>query len=398
MCSDIERLKGSLLRYFGALLCVVCGLASLPILAASDLPVPPTTRQVLRVREPDGTYGRQLVSVPVPQIGDHDVLLHVRAVAIQRGDAEKMTLPADWPSPDRNGQIMGSDAAGDVVRVGKLVRSVRPGTRVLTSAFASYLNHPLKADALDDALGFSVNGVFGDYVALKETAVVPMPRYLSYEEAATLPSSALTAWSALGIDHKLLRPGDIVLVEGTGAISTFALQFAVAAGARVIVISSSDEKLQKARSLGAEAGINYKKEPNWSAAVLSQTNGHGADFVVDIGGRSTLEQSMNSLAYEGNLAIVGGLGGYDGTISAWSLMNKAGTLRGVFGGSRSDVVRMCEFMERHQIHPVIGRTYPLEELERALNDAVSGDHVGKLVVVLNAENPLPGNMTPANRE
>jgi len=350
--------------------------------AAPDFPLPPTTRQVQLFRNSDGNYSRRLVTVPIPQVGEREILLHVRAVSIQRFDLEMGVMLKQLNQADLTGQVAGSDAAGDVVRVGRLVTTVRPGMRVISVISPEFIEHPMSANSMEGALGLSANGVFGDYVVLKETAVVPMPRYLSYEEAATLPSSALTAWSALGIDHNVLRPGDTVLVEGTGGVSTFALQFAVAAGGRVIVTSSSDEKLQKARSLGATAGINYRKEPNWSAAVLRQTNGHGADLVVDIGGRSTLEQSMNSLAYEGNLAILGGLGGYDGTISAWSLMNKAGTARGIVGGARNDLVRMCRFMEQHRIHPVIDRTYPFSELERALSDLESGSFVGKLVLVL----------------
>ena len=366
----------------GLLLYVTGGIGLLPTCATADSPVPATTRLLQRVREADGSYGRRLITAAVPEIGDHEVLLHVRAISIQRGDAERMVLPADWTGRDRNGLTMGSDAAGDIVRTGRHVHSLRPGARVLTSAFESYLDHPLHAGVLDDALGFSVNGVFGDYVVLKETAVVPMPQYLSYEEAATLPSSALTAWSALGIDERRIHRGDTVLVEGTGAISTFALQFSVAAGAQVVVTSSSEDKLQKARSLGASALINYRKVPDWSAEVLRQTRGHGADLVVDIGGRSTLEQSMKSLAYEGTLAVVGGLGGYDGILAAWPLMEKSATARGVFGGSRSDLERMCQFMARHRIHPVIGRTYAFDDIDQAMKDALSGEHVGKLVVKL----------------
>jgi NADPH:quinone reductase-like Zn-dependent oxidoreductase len=169
-------------------------------------------------------------------------------------------------------------------------------------------------------------------------------------------------------------------VQGTGGVSTFALQFAVTSGARVIVTSSSDEKLQRAKALGAEAGINYKREPAWSERVVQLTNGHGADLVVDIGGKSTLEESTNSLADEGKLAIVGGLSGYDGNLSAWGLLEKSALAHGVFVGSRADYLRMSEFLTKHQLQPVIERVYPFAQYSDALQLLASGNFVGKIVL------------------
>jgi NADPH:quinone reductase-like Zn-dependent oxidoreductase len=171
-------------------------------------------------------------------------------------------------------------------------------------------------------------------------------------------------------------------VQGTGGVSTFALQFAAAAGARVIVTSSSDEKLGKAKALGARDGINYKTEPAWSERVMQLTQGHGADLVVDVGGKSTLDQSVKSLADSGTLAIVGGLSGYDGNISAYGLLMRAATAQGIFVGSRADYLRMLAFMKTHRLHPLIERVYQLDEYEAALKQMADGQFTGKIVLKL----------------
>jgi NADPH:quinone reductase-like Zn-dependent oxidoreductase len=343
--------------------------------------LPATTREYQLVRQPDGQYTRHLERAPVPEIGDHDVLVHIHAVSIQRADIDDFRQVPDWLHI-KDHVVAGTDAAGDVVRAGRLVTTVRPGQKVISYLFVDYVDHPLTSTIMTNVLGVNVDGVLGDYVVLKDTAVVPMPNYLSYEEAATLPSSGITAWVALGIQQNLVRKGDTVLVEGTGGVSTFALQFAVAAGAKVIATSSSDEKLQKVEEMGAKGGINYKKVPDWGDEVLKQTGGHGADMVVDIGGRSTIEQSLKALAYEGNVALVGTLGGSGASLPTDALMSKAATARGVWAGARTDFLKMCKFMEQHRIHPVVAKTYPFEDLDAALKDLDSGNFMGKLVLVL----------------
>jgi len=352
--------------------------------AAEDAPqVPATTRQIQMVKGSDGKYTWRMTRAPVPAVGDHQVLIHVRAVSIQRGDIELTEMMSDvfGNSVDRTGQVGGSDAAGDVVQVGRLVRSVRPGQKVVSLFFVDYVDSPLTADKLQNSHGWTTNGVFGDYVVLEETGIAPMPEWMSYEESATLPSSALTAWAATGA-HGYVRKGDTVLVEGTGGVSTFTLQFATALGAHVIITSSSDDKLTRAQALGAKEGINYRKVPDWSARVLELTGGRGADVVMDIGGRSTIEQSTKSVAYEGTLALIGGLGGYDASVSSYALISRGITARGVIAGSRADFMRMCKFMEQHRIRPVIERTYPFDDFEQAMSDLKAGNFVGKLVLRL----------------
>ena len=348
--------------------------------ATTPVDLPPTARQIQMMKGADGQYGWQLREVPMPAVGDHQVLLRVRALGLQRADIEipKM-LPPD--GPDLSGLVAGSDASGDIVRVGRQVRSMQVGQKVVSLFFSNYVDEPLTAAKMHDELGYTVNGVFGDYVVIDETGVAPIPDWLSYEEAAGLSTSGLTAWTAT-VGRGYMRKGDTVLVQGTGGVSTFALQFAIAAGGKVIAISSSDDKLKRAKAIGASEGINYRTNPEWSAKVLELTGGAGADLVVEIGGTSTLEQAMASLGHGGTLSLVGGLGGYDGVLPAWSLLMKGLTVRAVVAGSRADFLRMCDFMHLHKIHPVIERTYPFADMKTAAADLAAGNFVGKLVVRL----------------
>jgi len=222
--------------------------------------------------------------------------------------------------------------------------------------------------------------VLGEYVLLDDTAVVAAPKSLTYEEAATLPTAGLTAWNATAGKNDLRDR--VVLVQGTGGVSLFALQFANAAKARVIATSSSDDKLARVRELGARDGINYRTYPKWSEQLMVLTNGHGADLVVDVGGKETLEQSVKSLAYGGMLSIVGGLSGYDGTISSLGLLNRTASARGVYVGSRVDYQRMSAFIDEHKLHPVIDKVFPLDQFDAALEHLRTGNPVGRVVLKL----------------
>jgi NADPH:quinone reductase-like Zn-dependent oxidoreductase len=226
-----------------------------------------------------------------------------------------------------------------------------------------------------------VDGVLGDYIVLEETAVAPMPDGLTYEEAATLPTAGVTAWMA-SAGQREIRRDDVVLAQGTGGVSVFALQFAAAAGARVIVTSSADEKLRRVQALGAKDGINYRTTPEWADRVRELTQSHGADLVVDVGGKSTLEQSVKSVAYLGTVSPVGGLTGYGGSIPSLGLLMKSARAQGVYVGSRADYLRMSAYIVKHQIHPVIDRVFPLEQYEQASQHMASGDFVGKIVLRL----------------
>jgi NADPH:quinone reductase-like Zn-dependent oxidoreductase len=263
-----------------------------------------------------------------------------------------------------------------------LVKGVHKGERITNTFFKNWTDGPFSHEREANVPGWTADGVLADYIVVDDTDVVPIPEGMSYEEASTLPTAAVTAWNAVTAGGGALRPNDVVLVQGTGGVSTFALQFAVAAGAHVIVTSSSDEKLEKAKGLGAKDGINYKTQPAWAERVSQLTQGHGADLVVDVGGKSTLDQSVKSLADGGTLSVVGGLTGYDGSIPAYGLLMKAATARSIFVGSRADYLRMLAFMKAHRVRPLIDRVYPLDEYEAALKVMDDGRFSGKIVLKL----------------
>jgi NADPH:quinone reductase-like Zn-dependent oxidoreductase len=235
------------------------------------------------------------------------------------------------------------------------------------------------------ALGSSIDGVFADYVVLDETALVPIPTSWSDIDAATLPTAGLTAWSAVMVEGRA-APGKIVLVQGTGGVSTFALQIAHAAGATVVVTSSSDEKLAKARALGATHTINYKTTPDWGKKVVELTGGHGADVVIEVGGKGTLQQSLEAVALGGTISIVGGITGYGGDLPAIALIDRAAHAAGISVGTRKQLKELQTFMAKNQVKPVIERVYPLAELDAAIEQLRSGQFIGKIVVSLGDVN------------
>jgi len=319
----------------------------------------------------------KIVEAPVATPGPRQVLMRVRAVGLNRGDLEIL----DPKFGAKAGLVVASDAAGEIVAVGGDVKDFRVGDRVNTLYVRNWTDGPASKEKMAAAHGSSVDGVLADYLVLDDTAIAAMPKGLSFEEAATLPTAGLTAWMAVN-GQRALRPGDVVVVQGTGGVSTLALQLATALGGRVIATSSSDSKLARARALGAEGGINYRTTPAWSARVLELSGGHGADVVVDVVGKATLPESLKSLAYEGTLSLVGGLSGYDGQLPAIALLLKTARAQGIYVGSRADYRRMAEFIGQREFHPAIDRVFPLEEYAAALAHMASGDFVGKIVLTL----------------
>ena len=359
--------------------------ATTTMLAATPEAIPATTRKVVLQKDGD-RYRWQLVEAPIAPLAGNQVLLHVRAVSLNRGDSDMLSGKSDR---DLSGFVAGTDAAGDIVQIGKRVSRARKGMRVTSTYFRNWIDGPASAEILGGGHGQSIDGVLGEYIALDETAVMPMLSWMSYEDAVTLPTAGLTAWNALVFERKI-RPGDVVLVQGTGGVSMFAVQFAKLSGARVVMTSSSDEKMAKARATyGVDYGINYKKFPEWSKQVLQLTGGHGADFIVDVGGKDTLAQSSQSLAYGGSVAIVGGITGYRGEISSYDLLTKTAQARGIYVGSQADYRRMLDFISKHRMRPVIDRVFPFEQYAEALHHLESGDFIGKVVIRVGADARAP---------
>lgn len=351
--------------------------ASAASAAAGDLPaIPARTRHVIYKTTPQGNR-LEVIDTAVPKPKRGQVLVRMRAIALNRGEVENLAETRG----DRTGMIAASDGAGEIVALGPDAREFKVGQRVTSMYWRDWNAGPAKPENLKGALGSSLNGVFGEYVAVDQSALVPIPDGMSFIDASTLPTAALTAWSAV-ITEGHAGPGKYVLVQGTGGVSTFALQIAHAAGAKVIVTSSSDDKLARAKQLGADILINYKTTPQWGAKVLELTDKHGADVIVEVGGKGTIGQSAECLADLGTIAVIGGVTGYGGEFPAVTLVAKTARAVGIAVGSRAELRNLEAFMQKHRIKPVIEKVYPLAQLETALTQLRTGQFVGKIVVTL----------------
>lgn len=272
-----------------------------------------------------------------------------------------------------------SDAAGVVSAVGPNVTRWSVGDRVVSHFIADWIDGPLRPEHQKSSLGTPGPGLAAERVILPEHAWVAPPTGYSFQQAATLPIAALTAWSAL-LTEGSVQAGQTVLTLGTGGVSIFAVQIAKALGARVIITSSSDAKLRRARALGADEGINYAKTPDWSREVLSLTNGEGADVVVETGGAGTLNQSMKATRIGGRISLLGVLSGGVAEINTTLILMKRLTVCGIYVDSRAAFERMNAFLDQHKIEPVIDRIFSFEDFPEALRAMQRGEHFGKLVV------------------
>ncbi len=272
-----------------------------------------------------------------------------------------------------------SDGVGEVISVGSEVGRFRVGDRVAGTFFRQWIDGPAKNIPLV-ALGASpTDGLLAEFSVFDEQDAVAVPTHLSAEAAATLPCAGVTAWRAL-VDFGRVAPGETVLLIGTGGVSIFALQFARIAGARAFIISSSDEKLARARALGAEAGINYRTTPDWEKEVMRLTNGAGVDHVIEVGGAGTLGRSMGCLAVGGRIALIGVLTGNSSQVSPYPLLRKQASVQGVFVGSRGHFERMNAAIAVNRLEPVVDRVFSFDQAPEAYRYLSSGAHFGKVVV------------------
>ncbi len=315
---------------------------------------------------------------PEPKPGPSDVLVRIRAAALNYRDHAIITRKYRYDI-DHN-TIPCSDGAGDVIAVGANVTRFKPGDRVVPTFFQIWIDGaPPKNRA---ALGAPLDGTLAEFVALHEDGWVAMPKSLSYEEAATLPCAGPTAWNALMNAGRPIKPGDTVLCLGTGGVSMFALQFARAAGARVIVTSSSDEKIERARALGASDGVNYKSHPEWNKEVLALTGGRGVDCVIENGGIGTLARSFECVGWGGKVALIGVLAGREGNANPHDLMFKSASLHGIGVGSRASLEQLIQAIEVNRIKPVIDKVFPFDHAAEAFALQASGNFLGKIVIGL----------------
>ncbi|MDQ3252556.1 MAG: NAD(P)-dependent alcohol dehydrogenase [Acidobacteriota bacterium] len=312
-----------------------------------------------------------------PTPAAHQVLVRVRAVSLNYRDLlivkglynPRMHLP----------RVPMSDGAGEVVAVGEAVTRVKVGDRVAGIFMQTWTGGAMHAEHRASALGGEIDGMFAEYVALDEAGVVRVPEHLTYEEAATLACAAVTAWNALFVSGNLTA-GETVLVQGTGGVSLFALQFAGLAGARVIVTSSSNEKLDRALQLGASDGINYHDVPEWHKRVRELTGGRGVDYVVEVGGAGTLNKSLAAVRTSGTVSMIGVLTGISAEVTTAAILHQSVRVQGIFVGSREMFEEMNRAIELHKLRPVIDRVFEFEAAREAFRHMEAGAHFGKIVV------------------
>jgi NADPH:quinone reductase-like Zn-dependent oxidoreductase len=334
--------------------------------------------KLYELRETKGIDSLIAVERDVPKVWPGQVLIRVHAVSLNYRDL--LIVSGRYMRGLKLPLIPMSDGAGEVVEIGVGVTRVKRGDRVAGIFMSNWLCGEVSPYTPRTALGGSVDGMFAEYVVLSQDSVVHIPSHLSYEEAATLPCAGVTAWNAL--TNWVLKPGISVLAQGTGGVSIFALQFARLAGARVIITSSSDKKLERAAGMGATDLINYKTVPDWDQKTIELTNGIGVDHVVEVGGPGTLARSMNAVRVGGRISFIGLLTGPESTVNPMPILGKQIQVQGIFVGSREMFEAMNRAIGLHQLRPVIDRVFAFDEARDALRYLESGAHFGKVVIRL----------------
>ena len=331
--------------------------------------------KVASLKKPGGLDKITIEERADPTPGRGEILVRVHASSLNFHDFAVVAgmIPCD------DGRIPMSDGAGEVVAVGEGVKLFKPGDKVVSTFFPDWLSGPPRLADFHGVPGDGMDGYAAELVAMPETAFTRMPDGYSFAEAATLPCAALTAWRALMVEARV-KPGDIVLTQGTGGVSIFALQFAKAAGCTVVSTSSSAEKLEKLKVLGADHLINYKETPDWGRAAYEMAGGRGVDEVVEIGGPGTLGQSIDAAAIGGHISLIGVLTGIAGEVQTAKFFQKNLTMAGITVGSRAHQEDMVAAIEANGIKPVISDTFPLDGLAAAFGHQASQKHFGKIVV------------------
>lgn len=312
---------------------------------------------------------------PLP--GPGQVLLRMRAVSLNYRDL--LTVQGHYNPKQPLPLIPCSDGVGVVSALGAGVRGIAVGDRVATCFGQGWLSGPPSRAKVRASLGGPLDGTLAAQMVLPAEGVVAVPAHLSDPAAACLPCAALTAWSAL-VRHGRVRPGDIVLVLGTGGVSIFALQFARLLGARVIITSSHDEKLERARALGAWQTLNYRQTPAWGKAVQVLTDGRGVDHVVEVGGAGTLAQSLEAVRIGGTISVIGVLSGITSDLSVIPILMKQIRLQGILVGHREDFEAMNRAIEAAALEPVVDRVFPFDQAGAAFAHLASGQHFGKIAI------------------
>ena len=366
------------LRFFSAV--VVSTAIAFASVATAQAQSSETMRQWQFEASGDG-YELVMHEVPMPVAGPGEVLVRVHATSLNRRDWFMLNETIGERGFDYTGNVPLSDGAGEVIAVGEGVTEFRVGDRVASTFFTNWVDGKRNTAVRPSARGAGpgTGGMLAEVIVTTPRALVSIPDYLSYEEAATLPCAGVTAWNGLFTQGNL-QPDDYVLLEGTGGVSSFGLIFAAAAGAKPIITSSSNDKLERARELGAVGTVNYRENEDWQVEVRALTDGAGVDQVLEIGGRDTLARALEALAFEGHVALIGGLTGGAPPIPVEALMGTGGMASGIYVGSRADFQAMNAFMEEHQIHPLIDTVFDFERAREAYDFMGNGSFMGKIVI------------------
>jgi len=322
-----------------------------------------------------GIDSLELVERPTPVPGPGEVLVKIHAVSLNYRDL--MMVKGAYNPKLHLPRIPCSDCAGEVAGIGDGVSSLETGDRVCAIFMQNWLDGRPTSANVKGALGGDIDGTLGEYILVKESGLVRFPDYLSFEEAATLPCAGVTAWNALARAN--LGPDATVLIQGTGGVSIFALQFAKLQGHRVLGISSSEVKLQRACSLGLDKGLDYGETSEWDRWVLEQTNGQGVDLVVEVGGVGTLPRSLRAVKMGGVITQIGVLSGPADPIPVPLILHKQVRIEGIYVGSRHDFEEMNKAIAAAQLRPVYAAR-PWTEAREAFRAMEAGSHFGKLVL------------------
>ena len=333
--------------------------------------------RLVRLRAPGGLENLQLVEEDYSQPKSGEVLVRIRACSLNFRD--DMVVLGKVPCAD--GRVPLSDGAGEVVALGDAVDEFKVGDAVVSAFYPYWLGGEMTQATRRDIPGEHFDGYASEYVCMPAHAFTKAPSGYTHVEAATLTCTGVTAWRGLVVCGRV-KPGDTVLIQGSGSVSLFALQFAKAAGARVIATSSSEEKLEKLKRLGADTVINYKLVPDWGQKAKDLTDGRGVDHVIEVGGPGTLTQSITACRTGGHIALIGVLTGFAGEVSIPALFSNQIRISGISIGSRSDQEDMIRAITANRLKPVIDRSFPLPEIGAAFTYYESQKRIGKVCLEL----------------
>ena len=329
----------------------------------------------MQLAKPGGLDKLKLNELDIPKPKDNEILIKVNASSLNYHDL----MCALGLIPTDDGRVLLGDAAGEVVEIGSAVKNWQVGDKVMSACFPNWIDGPPRYELLS-FIGDNQDGYATEYIAIQETAVTKMPSKWTLQEAATLPCAGLTAWRAL-VDEGRLQSGESVLVQGTGGVSIIALQFAKEMGAKVIATTSSEEKAEKLKALGADEVINYKEHPKWGEKVLELTDNEGVDHVVEVGGGETFNESIRAVKLGGHIALIGVLSGPAANeLVLPRIFLKQVRTSGIAMANHQSQKAMVEYLENSEIKPVISDTFDLAELAGAFQHQIDNKHFGKISI------------------